>query len=109
MSVVSIAEIRHGIEQLAHGRRRTRLLDWLENELVVRLERRILNVDQRIAAAWGVLMRRAEVAGAPPEIMDAFVAATASVHGLTVVTRNTRDFAAFGVPLLDPWRASTDT
>jgi predicted nucleic acid-binding protein len=41
--------------------------------------------------------------------MDAFVAATASVHGLTVVTRNIRDFAAFGIPLIDPWRASTDT
>jgi predicted nucleic acid-binding protein len=47
-------------------------------------------------------MRRAEVAAAPRERMDAFVATTASVHGLTVVTRNIRDFAAFGIPLIDP-------
>jgi predicted nucleic acid-binding protein len=104
ISVVSFAEIRRGIEQLSPGRRRTRLLEWLENELVDRFDDRVMAIDRRIATAWGVLMRRAEVAGLPSSVMDGFVAASAAVHGFTIATRDTRDFAGFGIALLDPWQ-----
>jgi predicted nucleic acid-binding protein len=104
MSVVSVAEIRRGIEQLSSGRRRTRLLEWLENELVDRFEDRVVEIDRRIATAWGVLMRRAEAAGLPSSVMDGFFAASAVVHGFTIATRDTRDFAGFGIALLDPWQ-----
>jgi toxin FitB len=104
MSVVSVAEIRRGIEQLAPGRRRTRLLEWLEKELVDRFDDRLLEIDRRVATAWGVLMRRAEAAGLPSSVMDGFVAASATVHGFTIATRDTRDFAGFGVALLNPWQ-----
>ena len=104
MSVVSVAEIRRGIEQLAPGRRRTRLLEWLESELIDRFDNRVVQIDRRVATAWGVLMQRAEAAGLPSSVMDGFVAASAAVHGFTIATRDRRDFAGFGIALLDPWQ-----
>jgi predicted nucleic acid-binding protein len=106
LSVASFAEIRRGIELLPHAQRRSRLTRWLEEELPSRFEGRILPIDRRIAEAWGVLTVRAQRAGATTASiasMDAFFAATAEIHHLTLVTRNTKDFAALAVPLLDPW------
>lgn len=103
LSVTSFAEIRQGIELLADGGRRDRLTLWLAEELPARFEGRILPIDQRIAEAWGVLTARGRKAGATLGSMDAFFAATAETHGLTLVTRNVKDFAALGIPLLDPW------
>jgi predicted nucleic acid-binding protein len=103
LSVVSFAEIRLGIELLVAGRRRERLASWLADDLPARFEGRILDVDHRVADAWGVIMARGRLAGAVPGAMDAFFAATAEAHGLTLVTRNVRDFAKLGIALLDPW------
>jgi len=102
LSVASLAEIRHGIELLAPGHRRDRLERWLEEELPARFEGRILDIGRRVAATWGVIMSRGRRAGRPPGVMDAFFAATAEVHGLTLVTCNMRDFEAFEIVLLDP-------
>jgi len=102
LSVASLAEIRHGIELLPAGRRRHRLEAWLEEDLPARFEGRILDIDSRVAARWGVFMSRGKKAGRPLGTMDAFFAATAEVHGLTLVTCNTRDFEALEVTLLDP-------
>lgn len=103
MSVVSLAEIRHGVELMPIGRRRERLMSWLTDELPARFEGRILGIDQRIAEAWGIMMARSQKGGAQLGAMDAFFAATAHAHGLTLVTRNVRDFAKAIIPLLDPW------
>jgi len=102
LSVASLAEIQHGIELLSPGHRRDRLARWLEEELQARFEGRILDIDRRVASAWGVMMSRGKRVGRPPGIMDAFFAATAEVHGLTLVTCDTRDFEAFGIEVLDP-------
>jgi predicted nucleic acid-binding protein len=104
LSAISLAEIRRGIELLPEGRRRTRLADWLAGDLTARFEGRVLAVDRRVAEAWGVMMARGQRAGRRPSSIDAFFAATAAVHGLTLVTRNTSDFAALGIPLVDPWQ-----
>lgn len=102
LSVASLAEIRHGIELLPPGQRRRRLETWLEEDLPARFEGRILDIDRRVAARWGVFMSRGKKAGRPLGTMDAFFVATAEVHGLTLVTCNTRDFEALEVTLLDP-------
>lgn len=52
ISVVSLAELRYGVERLAAGRRRSRLEQWLRHELPLRFESRILPVDTRVAEAW---------------------------------------------------------
>ena len=103
ISVVSWAELRRGIERLVPGKRRQRLADWLENDLPHRFGTRVLPVDSTVADAWGTLMARREAAGRPMNSMDAFIAATAEVHGLTLVTRNVSDFEGAVRSILNPW------
>jgi hypothetical protein len=102
LSVVSLAEVCYGIERLAHGNRRRQLEDWLERELPLRFEARILPVDAGIADAWGRIVSRSEAAGRPIAVLDAFLAATAEVHRLTLVTRNVQHFTVLK-NVLNPW------
>ena len=103
LSVVTFAELRHGIERLPTGARRRRLDDWLRSDLPLRFDARIVGVDGAIADEWGRLVARCEKRGRPIHAMDALIAATALVHGLTLVTRNTADFQASVSTLLNPW------
>ena len=104
LSVASLAEVRRGIELMSAGKRRERLALWLTEDLPARFEGRILQIDSRIADSWGVVMARGQKAGVNVGTLDAFFAATAEVHGLTLVTRNVRDFLKLGVRLLNPWQ-----
>jgi predicted nucleic acid-binding protein len=104
ISVITLAELRHGVERLPSGARRDRLDAWLTQQVPARFETRVLPVDALIANAWGRLMARGQALGRPVGTMDAFIAATAESHGLTLVTRNVRDFEPLGIPLVNPWR-----
>lgn len=106
ISVVTLAELRDGVERLAAGRRRTRLDAWLRDDLVARFEGRVLGVDPVVADLWGVMLARARAAGRSVGSMDACVAAIAMRHRLVVVTRNVADFTALGVDTHNPWRAA---
>ena len=106
LSVITVAELRHGIERMAAGRRRKRLDDWLCDELPLRFEGRILAVDIAVADAWGKVVQRSEAAGRPIGVMDAFIAATAEAHGLTLVTRDVADFAGSATAVVNPWTGS---
>lgn len=102
LSVISLAELRYGAERMAAGARRSRIEAWLRDELPLRFEGRILPVDNHVAEAWGRTVSRAEVLGRPMGAMDAFLAATAELHRLTLVTHNVSDFPLLkGV--LNPW------
>lgn len=103
LSVASLAEIRRGVELMPPGKRRDRLAGWLTADLPARFEGRILDIDRRIAETWGIVMARGKMAGSNVSVWDAFFAATAEVHGLTLVTRNVQDFQKLGIPLMDPW------
>jgi|SRR5579872_393229 len=103
ISVVTITELRYGIERLAPGSRRKRLEEWLWRELPLRFDGRILPIDESIADAGGRMVARSEAAGRPMEAIDAFLAATAEVHRLTLVTRNQSDFKAVLKTTLNPW------
>ena len=105
LSVVAFAEIRLGIELLPEGRKRSRISAWLARDLAVRFEGRIIGIEQNIAAAWAVIVARGRLRRATPPLLDAFMAATALVHRMTLVTRNERDLAGLDVPVLNPWRA----
>jgi len=105
LSVITFAEIRLGIEEMAAGRRRDALLTWLENDLPARFEGRIIGIGLAVAAAWGVIMARSRKAGRSLNGIDAFLAAIAQVRGLTLVTRNTKHFESLGLELLNPWAA----
>jgi hypothetical protein len=105
LSVLAFAEIRLGIERLSPGAKRDRLTTWLDQELAERFEGRIIAIGRRIAEAWGEVVARARATGIPPPVLEAFLAATALVHELTVVTRNERDLGGLEIPVLNPWRA----
>jgi len=100
--VISLAELRYGVERMPGGARRSRLEQWLRNELPLRFEGRILSVDPNVAEAWGKTVSRSEAMGRPIGVMDAFLAATAEVHRLTLVTRNASDFTTLKT-VLNPW------
>ncbi len=103
LSVMTLAELRYGAERLAPGARKSRLETWLREELPLRFEGRLLNIETTIANAWGRIISRCSAAGNPIGVMDAFFAATAEVHALVFVTRNVSDFTASGVSLINPW------
>jgi predicted nucleic acid-binding protein len=103
LSVISISEIRFGIERIPHGNRRRLLEHWLEHQIAVDFGDRLLPVDEHVADRGGTVRARALAAGRPMSVMDSLIAATADVHGLTLVTRNIRDFEIWGGPIDNPW------
>jgi toxin FitB len=103
LSVISLAELRSGVANLPAGRRRDRLDSWLTGDLVDRFEGRVLAIDPPIADRWGRIVAIRNATGRPIGAMDAFLAATAVVHDLTIVTRNVADFAAIEIATLCPW------
>ena len=103
ISVATLAELRYGIERMPMGRRRNRLIQWLLDDLPLRFEGRVLSINSIIADAWGKIVARCEVAGRPIGVMDAFIAATAETHNLTLVTRNVSDFEASLDAIINPW------
>jgi toxin FitB len=104
LSVISLAELRYGIERMAAGKRQTRLEEWLTQELPLRFEGRILPVEEAIADLWGKIVRRNEALGRPMGAMDGFLAASAEIHRLTLVTRNVSHFPLMK-QVINPWSA----
>jgi hypothetical protein len=102
LSVLTLGEIRKGVEALADSGRRTVLNQWLERELPVFFAARLLPIDSGVAHQWGQLL--AEAGRSLPAI-DSLLAATALHHNLVLVTRNLKDFAGLPVQILNPWES----
>lgn len=102
VSVLTIGEIEKGIAALPAGRKRTGLTSWLATLRSV-YGGHVLPIDDAIAALWGRMAANAERQGHPLAVIDGLIAATAQHHGYSVVTRNSADFVATGVPVLNPW------
>lgn len=101
ISVISILEIELGARLIERrdAEQGALLRAWVDGQVLTRFEGRILTIDTAVA------QRCAQLHVANPRAeRDALIAATALVHGLTVVTRNVGDFEPTGVPLLNPWR-----
>ena len=100
LSVLTLGELRKGIAGIADVVRRMTLSDWLETELPVFFAGRILAVDAQVADRWGRLVA---TAGRPLPAIESLLGATAAQHGLSMVTRNSRDFAGLGLEVVNPW------
>lgn len=103
LSVITLGELRRGIERLAAGTRRRQLENWFNTQLLPRFEGRILVVTQEIGEKWGSLLGQSEARGRRIGIVDGLIAATTSVYGMTLVTRNVMDFGEAGIAMLSPW------
>jgi predicted nucleic acid-binding protein len=104
LSVITLLEIEKGV-LLAQRRDKAQALSlrtWLETDVIPKFGERILTIDMAVALRCAAL----HVPDPLPD-RDALIAATALVHGMTVVTRNVRDFEVTGVPLLNPWDGGT--
>jgi predicted nucleic acid-binding protein len=105
LSVVSIGELETGFTTMQDAARRTRLEASLERHLALLFPGRVLPVTQAIAARWGRLDGMRQLSGRPLSAPDGMIAATALEHGLTLVTRNVKDFEGLGVEIFNPWDA----
>lgn len=104
LSVLTIGEIKKGIEKLPDSAHKERLQAWLSDDLIVRFSQRILTIDVNVMLKWGNLVARLEMQGRKLPAMDSLIAAVA-IHGqLTLATRNVNDFRDTGVALINPWR-----
>lgn len=103
LSVMTIGEICKGIDMLPAGQKRSLLQDWLDIDLRSWFVGRILPVSEAIAERWGHLAAAAKQQGLTLAVVDGVIAATAMEHGLTLVTRNKKDFAGLDIALLNPW------
>ena len=103
LSVLTLGEIEQGIVRSPNPRRAERLVRWLEDELQPQFRGRILPIDAQVMKTWGQITGHALLGGQPVSYADSLLAATAITHGLTLVTRTTRDVEALPVPTLNPW------
>ena len=103
VSVVTMAELRYGIEMVGDPIRRRELNEWLENRVRPMFEQRVLDVSEDVLLKWRLLVEDGRKAGHTYSQPDLIIAATALHHGLTVVTRDTAEYRRARAPVLDPW------
>jgi len=107
LSVLTLGEIRKGATILPAGRKRDQLERWLEIDLPGQFGNRVLPINAEIAELWGAMAGQAQLRGIALAIIDGLVAATAHHHGLSVVTRNVKDFSVWGIPVVNPWETTS--
>ncbi len=100
LSVLTLGEIRKGIAKMQPGPRRDALDGWLKQDLPLYFSGRVLPLDATTAEEWGQLCARVQ---RPLPAIDGLLAATALRHGMSLVTRNTRDFEDLGLDVINPW------
>jgi predicted nucleic acid-binding protein len=103
VSVVSLAEIRFGIELAPDPVRRAELQAWLAQRLRPMFEDRVLPVSEDVMFRWRLLVEEGRKAGHTFSQPDLIIGATALQHGLTVATRDTADYARARVAVFNPW------
>ena len=105
LAAVSLGELVRGARRVKDGAKRERLAHWINHDLVTQFQGRILPFDREAAVIWGTIMGEGDRSGRPKPMADAQIAAVALRHGLTLATRNIRDFRDMEVVLIDPWAA----
>ena len=105
LSVITIGEIKRGIEKLPNSQRTHTLNNWLNEELLIRFDGKILTIDIPVILTWGKLVAKLGNQGRALPAIDSLIAATALHHDLRLVTRNEKDFEGTGVVVINPWFA----
>ncbi|MDD9991557.1 MAG: type II toxin-antitoxin system VapC family toxin [Rhodospirillales bacterium] len=103
LSAITVAELRFGVQSLPAGRRRDRLHEDLERQILPMFAGRVLAFDLPASQAYAALMAKARSEGRTIPVSDGYIAATAAANGMMVATRDTAPFEAAGLKTVDPW------
>ena len=109
LSVITFGELRKGIEKLPDSKKKKELNRWVKEDLNHRFKNRVLDITIEEVNKWGKILAEAEQDGRPLPAIDSLIAATALVHDLSVVTRNTQDMEDSGVEVINPWNYEPNT
>jgi predicted nucleic acid-binding protein len=103
VSEVTFAEIRFGIEQVADPAKRAELTDWLTRTVRPMFTGRVLAISEDVMLKWRLLVHEGRKSGHTFAQPDLIIAATALHYGLTLVSRDSRDYIRCGCPIFNPW------
>jgi toxin FitB len=103
ISIVTLAEIRFGIELVPDPARRSELMDWLAHKVRPMFEQRALVVTEDVMFRWRLMVEEGRKSGHTFSQPDLIIGATGQHHGLTVVSRDTREYVKARVPVFNPW------
>lgn len=103
LSVITIGEIKTGIEKLDNGKKKEKLLYWLENDLLDRFHEKIIGIDTDVMLQWGVINQRLKNLGTPLPIMDSLIGAICEVQDFILITRNEKDFNNLNIKIVNPF------
>jgi len=103
ISVLTIGEIHKGIEKLPESKKKEKLHQWVNADLIERFRGRIIDFDFKTATVWGKIQAHSELSGRAMPAIDGQIVATGISFDLTVATRNTSDMEISGAALFNPW------
>jgi len=106
LSVITIGEIRFGIEKLDknyQSKKIKMLSSWLNHDLMQRFEGRIVDIDNQTMLKWGEINGQLQKVGRPIPIMDSLIASSCLAKGFVLITRNSKDFYDFEMEMVNPF------
>ena len=103
LSVITIGEIKAGIEKLDEGSKKAKLLHWLEYDLLKRFQDRIVSINIDTMLEWGKTNQRLKKLGTPLPIMDSLIGVTCKVENMALITRNEKDFKNMEIEIINPF------
>ena len=102
LSVITLGEIRYGINLLPRSKKRKNY-EWFLQQLETQYNQQLLPINADVAKIWGELIAKLRSEGKQVEMADGLIAATAKCYGLHVVTRNVKGFTPTEAMLINPW------
>jgi toxin FitB len=104
LTVITLGEIRKGIEKLPPSKRKDSVKEWLETDLLLRFQGKILEITTEVMLLWGELTGRLENEGRPLAAIDSLIAAIVLEGNYSLITRNDSDFQHTGITIINPWK-----
>ena len=103
LSSITIGEIYFGIQKLPHGKKKEKLLSWIENKLLPRFHNKVISIDTDVMLQWAILTNELKTKGMPLPIMDSLIGATCIAKNFTLITRNEKDFQYINLKMINPF------
>jgi len=103
LSVITIGEIKTGIENVKNIDKKEKLCKWLEEDLLIRFKNRIVDIDLDIMITWGKINQNLKSVGKPLPIMDSIIASSCIYTKFTLITRNEKDFQNLDLNIINPF------